>query len=307
MKNLDNKPQLSDLRAVLALMEDGTVTRASARLGVTQSTFSYQLERMRKRFSDPLFVRVGNRMAPTPFALRLAEPAKRVLRIVDTEITDLASFDPRVSDREFRIGVNEIGAITLVPKLMRRLNQEAPRARLVQMHVDTRTMAAMLEAGEMDIAAGYFAQSDNNLMQQLLYKRDYVCVVRRDHPRIGASLSLRQLSQEQQLQSPLVPATNAWVTDQLVKAGFASGSASGTAMTTQHVAAIPFIVAASDLVAILPREVCLLFSPVAPIKVVRLPRAIPPLAIHQYWHPRVASDPAVKFFRDLIYSCAHEE
>lgn len=303
MRSSDNKPQLADLRAILALIEDGTVTRASARLGVTQSTFSYQLERMRKRFSDPLFVRVGNRMAPTPFALRLAEPAGRVLRILDTEIADLTTFDPRTTDREFRIGLNEIGAIVMVPKLMRRLTQEAPHARLVQMHVDPRTMASMLESGAMDIAAGYFAHSDNNLVQQLLYRRDYVCVVRKDHPRIAGAISLRQLSQEQQLQSPSVPATNAWIADQLAKAGYTSGPV----MTTQHVAAIPFIVAASDLVAILPREVCTLFGPVAAIKVVRVPRTIPPLAIHQYWHPRVASDPAVRFFRELVYRCAHED
>lgn len=95
MNNPDNQdPQIADLRAVLALIEDGTVTRAARRLGLTQSALSYHLDRMRKRFADPLFVRVGNRMAPTPFAQGLAEPAARVLRIVETEIAGLARFDP---------------------------------------------------------------------------------------------------------------------------------------------------------------------------------------------------------------------
>ncbi|CAN5738748.1 hypothetical protein BH09PSE5_BH09PSE5_00550 [soil metagenome] len=76
---------LNDLRIVLAVLQDGSVTIAASRLGLTQSGLSYQLTQMRRRFSDELFVRSGNRKVPTPFAQRLADPAARVLRIVDTE------------------------------------------------------------------------------------------------------------------------------------------------------------------------------------------------------------------------------
>jgi DNA-binding transcriptional LysR family regulator len=303
MKSPDNKPQISDLRALMALIKDGTVTSAAATLGVTQSTLSYQLDGMRKRFVDQLFVRIGNRMSPTPFALKLVDPASRVLRIMDTEIADLSGFDPTTTEREFRLGVNEIGAMTMVPKLMRTLAKVAPKAKLVQMNLNPANMMAMLESGEMDVAAGHIAYSNENLIQRLLYKRDYAFVARVGHPRIGATLSWRQLSREGQLLCPLIPATNSWLGEQLKKAGFTTGPI----MTTQHVSAIPFIVAASDLVAIVPREAFLLLSPAASLRDVRLPRAIPPIAIHQYWHPLMASDPAVRFFRDLIYTCAHEE
>lgn len=101
----------------------------------------------------------------------------------------------------------------------------------------------------------------------------------------------------------MIPATNGWVAEQLRKAGYQSVPA----MTTQHVAAIPFIVAQTDLVAVLPHEAYELLRPVSRIREVRLPRAIPPITIHQYWHPRTAADPAVQFFRDLIYSCVHED
>ena len=122
----DREPQLSDFKAVLAILKDGTVTQAAQSLGVSQSALSYQLDRMRKRFSDPLFVRVGNRMAPTPFAQRLAGPAARVIHIVDDEIAGLAAFDPATTERDFRIGLNELGAITLLPKLVRRSVKTAP-------------------------------------------------------------------------------------------------------------------------------------------------------------------------------------
>jgi DNA-binding transcriptional LysR family regulator len=303
MKEFDTHgPQLSDLKTVLALLEDGTVTRAAQRLGLTQSALSYQLERMRRRFSDPLFVRVGNRMAPTPLAQRLAEPAARVLRIVDTEIAGLATFEPATTEREFRIGLNEIGAITLLPKIVRRMASVAPRARLAPAHVDVGSIGSALESGAMDLAAGHLPQPHHLLLQQLLYRRDYVCVARRDHPRIGASMTMREFSRTPQIETPAVRVTRGWLEAQLRRRKLQGN----VRMSTQHVAAIPFIIAASDHVAVIPREVYELFAPIAAIKPVKLPIDMPPVDVHQYWHPRVASDPAVRFLRELVYAAARD-
>lgn len=301
MKKFDSRaPQVADLRAALALLQERTVTRAAQRLGLTQSALSYQLERMRKRFGDPLFVRVGNRMSPTPLAVALAEPAERALRILENEIATLARFDPATTTREFRIGVNEIGAITMVPRLVRRLGAEAPSARLVPVQADPDTMTGALGSGAMDVAAGHFPNSSGGLLQQLLYRRSYVCVARRDHPGIGASMSMRELGLAPQVHTAAVPTMRAWVDAQLRKRGLESGPR----MMTQHVSAMPFIVAASDYVALIPREVFDLFAPIAPLRMVKLPIPIPSVTIHQYWHPRVAGDPAVKFFREQVLAAA---
>jgi DNA-binding transcriptional LysR family regulator len=294
-------PELTDLRTLLTVLQDGTLTRAAQRLGVTQSALSYQLDRMRRRLADPLFVRVGNRMAPTPFTQQVAEPAARALRIVETEIVGMASFDPASTEREFRIGINEIGAITLLPKLVRRLAAVAPHARLSPVHVGVATMTNALESGAMDIAAGHLPQSQGVLLQQLLYRRDYVCVARRDHPRIGSSMTLRELSRTPRIKTPASAMTHGWIESQLERHKLSVKAQ----MSTQHVAAIPFIVAASDHVALLPREFYELFAPIAAMKIVKLPIAIPAIDIHQYWHPRVANDPAVRFLRELIYAEAN--
>jgi hypothetical protein len=116
-----------------------------------------------------------------------------------------------------------------------------------------------------------------------------VCVVRRDHAGIGASLSMREFGLAPQVHTAAVPTMRAWIDAQLRKRGLESGPR----MMTQHVSAMPFIVAASDYVAMIPREVFDLFAPIAPLRMVRLPAPIPSVAIHLYWHPRVASDPAV--------------
>lgn len=303
MNKLDNQqPELADLKAVMALIQHGTVTRAAQVLGTSQSALSYQLDRMRKRFGDPLFVRIGNRMAATPFTQRLAEPAGRVLRILETEIGGLRSFDAASTTREFRIGMNELGAITLVPRLVRRLAELAPHAMLSPVQLGPENLTAALESGQLDMAVGFFAASDARLFQQRLYQRDYVCIARKDHPTVGVALSWKAFGLARKVHTGAIPVTTAWLETQLRKASFAPS----VTMSIQHIAAIPFIVAASDMVAIVPRELYELFSKLVALKTVRLPEAIPAITIRQYWHPRIASDPSVKFLRELVYEVARE-
>lgn len=291
---------LSDMRLIAALLKDGTVTRAAERLGVTQSAVSYTLERLRKRFDDPLFVRVGNRMAPTPKASRLAAASQRVLSLLEAEMAGLTTFDPNTTQREFRIGVNEVGAITLVPKIVRYLRRLAPHAQLTPVPVQAATVSAALETGELDLAAGHFPDIDAKLLQQFLYKRDYACIVRRDHPSIGASLTLDEFSRIPQIRVDSTPVTQAWLDRQLTRRTLSAT----VSMSMQHIAAIPFIVASSDLVAIVPLEVAKLFEPIAAVRVVELPMQIPPVEIHQYWHARVANEPALQFLRNVVFESA---
>jgi DNA-binding transcriptional LysR family regulator len=268
---------LADLRAVIALMDHGTVTRAAQTLGTSQSALSYHLDRMRKRFGDALFVRTGNRMAATPFTQRMAEPAARVLRIMETEIGGLQSFDAATTTREFRIGMNELGAITLVPRLVRRLAELAPHAMLSPVQLNPENLSTSLESGHLDMAVGFFAMSD--------------------------SLSWQAFSLARKVHTGAIPVTTAWLETQLRKASFTPS----VTMSIQHIAAIPFIVAASDMVAIVPRELYELFSQIVALKTVRLPKAIPAITIRQYWHARIASDPSVKFLRELVYDVARED
>ena len=303
MNKFDNHEHaLADLKAVMALMEHGTVTRAAQTLGTSQSALSYQLDRMRKRFGDALFVRIGNRMAATPFTQRLAEPAARVLRIMETEIGGLQAFDAATTTREYRIGMNELGAITLVPRLVKRLAELAPHAMLSPVQLGPENLGASLESGQLDMAVGFFAASESRLFQQRLYQRDYVCIARKHHPEVGATLSWQAFSLARKVHTGAIPVTTAWLETQLRKASFIPS----VTMSIQHIAAIPFIVAASDMVAIVPRELYELFSPIVELKTVRLPKAIPAITIRQYWHPRMASDPSVKFLRELVYDVARE-
>ena len=173
---------------------------------------------------------------------------------------------------------------------------------LSPVQVSSENLSAALESGQIDIAAGFFATSDRRLFQQRLYQRDYVCIARKDHPQVGSTLSWLAFSRARKVHTSAIPVTTAWLETRLRKASFAPS----VTMSIQHIAAIPFIVAASDMVAIVPRELYELFSPIVALKTVRLPKSIPAIIIRQYWHPRLASDPSVKFLRELVYEVATE-
>lgn len=99
-----------------------------------------------------------------------------------------------------------------------------------------------------------------------------------------------------------VPTTLAWLDAQLRKQNLRPT----IGMSSQHVAAIPFIVAASDMIAIIPRELYEMFLPISAIKQVQLPLQIPSLDVHQCWHARLAGDPAVSFLREQLYAATRE-
>jgi DNA-binding transcriptional LysR family regulator len=202
--------------------------------------------------------------------------------------------------RDFRIGLNELGAITLLPKLMRRMSELAPRARLTPLTVDVAAIPSALDSGETDIAAGHFPETHDLLLQQLLYERDYVCVVRRDHPHKGPSMTMREFSDTPLIETPASRVIYTWLDEELGRRGLQTN----VKMSVRHVSAIAFIVAECDCLAVIPREVFDVFSPIAAIRIVTLPVDIPRIQIHQYWHPRVRSDPAVTFFRELVFATA---
>lgn len=294
--------RLSDLRIIRVLLQEGTVTAAAQRLRIGQPSLSYALERMRSRVGDALFVRSGNRMAPTPLAERLEAVAKRVLTVLDDELAELSTFDPASTRREFRLGVNEMGAITIVPKVVSILAARAPLARLLPVQGDSSSFAAALESGHIELAAGHFRQPPGHLRQQLVLKREYVCIARREHPIIGARMTLRQFARAPQIHTTTAPAMHAAIAAQLAKHGLESTMA----MTSPHLASVPFIVALSDLIAVIPRGVFDLFWPVAAIKMVEVPMKIPAIDIRQYWHPRLDRDPASRFLREVVSEAARD-
>ena len=107
------------------LMTERSVTRAAERLSRTQSAVSHALSRLREQVGDPLLIKVGGRMAPSPFAERLIEDVRPILRSIQRVLLPPQRFDAATSTRTFRIAIADI-APSLFPRLMATAAREAP-------------------------------------------------------------------------------------------------------------------------------------------------------------------------------------
>ena len=139
---------LNLLVALEALLEEGNVSRAAERLFITQSAMSKTLGRLRALFDDPLFVRKGAGMVPTPRAEQLGRQLPRVLHAVQEMLAPL-NFDPLSYSGQFNLLIHGHMGLWLMPLLIQRLSKTAPHVRLSALTRVDKPFDA-LDSGKLD-------------------------------------------------------------------------------------------------------------------------------------------------------------
>lgn len=285
-----------------AVLTHGTITKAAEQLGVSQSALSHTLVRLRAHFGDPLFVRSGGVMQPTPLVAAITEPLGRSLAIIRGEILGARKFDPKTSQRTFKICVSEVGAFLLVPRLLKLLAKRAPNASLAPLEVPRSDIPSALESGAVDLAIGHFPELKPSLFQQNLFVRSYSGIVSKTHPTVGAQLSARQFHQLPVVRCTSTVAINEWLDRHFAR----NGPAPATALETPYLMALATIVGATQWIAFVPDELLEPMQRLAPIRAVVVPAPVPRLAVKQYWHRRYKSDEANRFLRALVHEALGE-
>jgi DNA-binding transcriptional LysR family regulator len=165
-------------------------TEAARRLGITQSTVSHALARLRDLFGDPLFVRRPHGLEPTPRALELAPRIDSLIDMVGAVMTP-NGFDPARSERRFRLATAEFVAALVGGPLAMTFRREAPRA---SFNIDFLTGGATLDVlrrGEIDLVLGQFLRLPPGVEATLLYQDRYCIVARKRHPKIKGTIDGR--------------------------------------------------------------------------------------------------------------------
>jgi len=176
-----NHVDLNLLLIFEAMLEHQSVTRAGQAVGLSQPAMSAALAKLRSMLNDPLFVRTGVGMKPTPRAQDLAPSISRVLDIMRTQVLHESNFDAAVATRTFTINTPDIGEMVFLPKLLKRLSTVAPSIRLRATTVPHEQLETALETGKVDLAVGYFPDlTKAEIFQQRLFSHSFVCVVRED-------------------------------------------------------------------------------------------------------------------------------
>ena len=288
---------LNLLPVVLAIAEERSVSRAAERLGWSQPKVSIALNKLRVALDDPLFIRSSHGMAPTPRALALMAPTRDILARIKNEVLAGAAFDPATTTRRFTFALSDIGEMTFLPKLLAYLQTHAPNATVRSVTLPPGEIAAGLEAGEIDLAVGYFPDlKARNFFQQRLFTHSFISLVNARHPIRGKRISM----------------------DDFLRIGHAVISAEGRSqevfeqllakhrierrivLSTPHFMSIPFIIASTDLLVTVPYAVGESFAKIADIRLIEPPLEIPQFDLKQHWHRKYHKEGANVWMRSVL-------
>lgn len=286
---------LNLLRLFDAVYRTRSVSRAADLLDLTQPAASQALTRLRLLIKDPLFVRAGGGVQPTPKADRLANAVLSALGLLEEALNESAQFEPLQSHKVFRIHMSDIGEGRFLPDLMVALQHQAPGVRLETLPAPRHEIPQRLDSGAIDFAFGFLPTVKDTQRVQLIQDR-YVVLLRAGHPfaatrRSGSVLlgALRQLEfvavrahsdtlrilEMQQLQDRI-------------------------RLTTEHFMVLPAIVRATDLAVVMPRNIARTFAADGGYTLIEPALPLRDFTVSLHWSRRFESDPGNQWMRGLI-------
>jgi DNA-binding transcriptional LysR family regulator len=292
---------LNLLKAFDALMSERAVTRAAGRIGLSQPAMSHALSRLRGLFADDLFVRTPNRMEPTARAREIAPLVSAAIEHIEAALNLSVGFDPAKSAGIFTAGMAEYAEVALVGRLAESFARQAPKATLRLTPVTGAEAAEQLDSGAIDVAASHLRALPAHLASMVLLRDPFVLIARRGHPLAAEPLSIEGYAAlDHVLVSPRGDTTGA--VDRALKD---FGLKRRIALLVATYLALPSVLAASDLVATVPRRTARQIAAIAEIEI--MPLAIDlSVLVSMAWHRRAASEPAQIWFRSLLIEAAQD-
>jgi|SRR5579872_433466 len=291
---------LNLLVAFDALAAERSVTGAARRVGIGQPAMSHALARLRELFGDPLFVRTTGKLRPTTRALELAPLVARVLGDIRESVLADRAFTPERAEITFRVGASDHIELAVLPSVLAQLRSAAPKVRIVVSAVDRDRVGALLDSGTIDLAIGYFPDPANARTTEVLFREEFVCLF--DAKACGASAPLKLKTY---LELPhIIMSLRGELTgeaDTLISQG---GAKRFVFMATPRFLTIPFLLHGFRAVAAVPRRLAENCADVAGLTISPLPIALDGYDVSMQWHSRTETDPAQRWFRDLVRTSA---
>ncbi|CAN7676348.1 LysR family transcriptional regulator [Mesorhizobium amorphae] len=286
-------PDLNLLFALDILLTEGSVARAAEKLRLSPSAMSRTLARLREATGDPLLVRAGRGLVPTPRALELRQQTGRVVQDAETLLRPAKLLDLSRLDRTFTLRTNEGFVEEYGPRLVARIEADAPSVRLRFAPKSDKDVASLREAA-VDLEIGVAGETGPEVRIQALFRDRFIGAVRAGHPlsrgaitperfAVGRHISVSRRGRER---GPIDEALNQLGLQRTVVC-MVSGFSAALAMAR-----------ASDLIASVPERHsqgsrASMFSFPLPVTTVEV-------TISMLWHPRLDADPAQRWLRDCV-------
>jgi DNA-binding transcriptional LysR family regulator len=291
---------LNLLVALDALLAEGSVAGAARKLRLSPSAMSRTLARLRVATDDPLLVRAGRSLVPTPHAESLRQRVPSLTQEVRAVLLPAAkTVHLPALKRSFTLRANEAFVQAFAARLVAAVTNAAPGVRLRFAPKPDKDVRPLRE-GLADLEIGVVDQMGPEVRVQALFTDHYVGAVRRGHPLLAGEVTAERYA----ACGHVVVSNAAQTTDPVDESLAALGLARDVVVVAPSFPAALAIACASDLVAHVT-DSCLSAGQTGQAQRFRLPVQTAPFAISQMWHPRMDADPAHRWLRGLVHSlCA---
>lgn len=278
------------------MLVEKRVSKVAENLGLTQPAVSNALARLRKLLGDELFTRTPQGMEPTPHAERLAESVTCALDMIHSALNQKSAFNPATARRTFTLGLNDIGEIWFLPRLVEALMEAAPHVTLSTVRNASVNLKEEMEAAKVDLAIGLLPQLKAGFFQRRILQTRYVCLMRQGHPLDKPRLTLQEFSAAEHV-VVIAQGTGHGMADEVMRR---RGVQRRVRLTVPHFTALGHIVQTTDLLATVPETLAQRIAPPFGLSYVAPPAEIPPVSINLFWHARLHKDPANVWLRNFI-------
>jgi len=288
--------------ALRALLEEGNVTKAGAKIGKSQPAMSTALARLRRHYQDELLVRVGRDYELTPFAKALVPSVQQTMQCVELALDTGQRFDPLTSRHAFRIDASDYAITVLAEPLLCLMAEVAPGIRLDvdpipdDMHESDhglRTCDALI--GPLGFG---FPGS-----QAPLFRDRFVCVVDPGNSRLAdGQLTLEDLARMPHAAPTFAPGSHTPVDRVLDELGIVPK----IAVTVFGWLSVPFVLPGTGMVAIKPERMARLAIRSTSLAILEPPFGLVELVEAAYWHPSRSDDPAVRWLVRTLQEAARD-
>ncbi|MEV7419179.1 LysR family transcriptional regulator [Streptomyces sp. NPDC089919] len=288
---------LNLLRVLDALLQENSVTRAAERLGTSPAAVSRTLARLRRTVGDPLLVRAGQGMVPTPRALELREEVGVLLRGCDNVLRPGAGFDAAHLQRSFTVQASDLLLVAAAGPLTERIHAEAPQVDVVFLP-EALEGGPGLRQGSVDVELGVLGHLDPEIRTRQLARMPLVGIARSGHPLFDGRIDARRFAAADHIGISRLGKRLGPIDGALAELGLRRRTA---VVVPSHTSAM-VLARETDLVALsladwLPGTLAAMGLRTFPI-----PLDLDPLDVGMAWHPRNSADPAHRWFRDHLAS-----
>jgi DNA-binding transcriptional LysR family regulator len=296
-----NSLDLNLLLVLEALLEERNVTRAAARVGLTQSAASSALSRLRAALGDPLFRRTARGMSPTARAMELAAPLRSALAQIRAALSESSGFAPSASGRSFRLGMTDYAELVLLGPLLSRISRDAPDVQILVRRLDRIFIPpeSELRDAALDAAIGFFPEASSlepDTHSLNLYSEKNVCIARKGHPILRGTLTPARFAAAGHVGVFYRNEVRGLVDSALANHGLRRKLRA----TTPHFLSAAQVVSESNLIAVVPEGLATRFRKFLDLEIRKVPVTMPPLHMRLLWHERATLDPGHQWLRNLI-------